>query len=107
MQLRDEYRDQVVANFERIIAIAQVVNEFPLPEQIQSAMISAMIPEVDAVARATAVLFGVLVEESIRNFRRRFGKESIFLKGVQNEFYDNFGIICRSVNQPSFFSTSD
>ena len=37
LQLRDEYRDGVVANFERIMAIAQVVNEFPLPEDIEAA----------------------------------------------------------------------
>ncbi|MFN6464885.1 MAG: DUF4089 domain-containing protein [Nostoc sp. DedVER02] len=32
LQLRDEYRDGVVANFERIMAIANLVNEFPLTE---------------------------------------------------------------------------
>jgi hypothetical protein len=37
LQLRDEYRDGVVANFERIKAIAQVVNEFPLPEDVEAA----------------------------------------------------------------------
>ncbi|BAZ26502.1 hypothetical protein NIES4073_74100 [Kalymmatonema gypsitolerans NIES-4073] len=37
LQLRDEYRDGVVANFERIKAIAQVVNEFPLPENVEAA----------------------------------------------------------------------
>ncbi|NEQ18814.1 MAG: DUF4089 domain-containing protein [Microcoleus sp. SIO2G3] len=37
LQLRDEYRDAVVANFERIKAIAQVVNEFSLPEEIEAA----------------------------------------------------------------------
>lgn len=37
LQLRDEYRDGVVANFERIQAIAQIVNEFPLPENIEAA----------------------------------------------------------------------
>lgn len=37
LQLRDEYRDGVVANFERIMAIAQVVNEFSLPEDIEAA----------------------------------------------------------------------
>ena len=35
LQLRDEYRDGVVANFERIKAIANLVNEFPLPEEIE------------------------------------------------------------------------
>ncbi|ARV61635.1 DUF4089 domain-containing protein [Nostocales cyanobacterium HT-58-2] len=37
LQLRDEYRDGVVANFERIQAIAQVVNEFPLPDDVEAA----------------------------------------------------------------------
>jgi hypothetical protein len=37
LQLRDEYRDGVVANFETIQAIAQIVNEFPLPENIEAA----------------------------------------------------------------------
>jgi len=37
LQLRDEYRDGVVANFERIKAIAQLVNSFPLPEEVEAA----------------------------------------------------------------------
>ncbi|MBD2432285.1 DUF4089 domain-containing protein [Fischerella muscicola CCMEE 5323] len=37
LRLRDEYRDGVVANFERIKAIAQLVNSFPLPEDIEVA----------------------------------------------------------------------
>ena len=37
LQLRDEYREGVVENFERIRAIAQVVNEFPLPDNIEAA----------------------------------------------------------------------
>ncbi|QSJ17911.1 DUF4089 domain-containing protein [Nostoc sp. UHCC 0702] len=37
LQLRDEYRDGVVANFERIKAIAQLVNSFPLPEDVEAA----------------------------------------------------------------------
>ena len=37
LQLRDEYRDGVVANFERIKAIAQVVNEFSLAENVEAA----------------------------------------------------------------------
>ncbi|MHC0061764.1 DUF4089 domain-containing protein [Nostoc sp. UIC 10890] len=37
LQLRDEYRDGVVANFERISAIASLVNSFPLPEKIEVA----------------------------------------------------------------------
>ncbi|KYC36150.1 hypothetical protein WA1_41160 [Scytonema hofmannii PCC 7110] len=35
LKLQDEYRDGVVANFERIRAIAQVVNEFPLPDELE------------------------------------------------------------------------
>ncbi len=35
LQLQDEYRDGVVANFKRIMAIAQVVNEFPLPDELE------------------------------------------------------------------------
>lgn len=37
--LPDEYRDGVVANFERIQVIAKLVNEFPLPEDIEAAPI--------------------------------------------------------------------
>lgn len=37
LELRDEYRDGVVANFERISAIANLVNSFPLPENIEVA----------------------------------------------------------------------
>ncbi|MDZ8035759.1 MAG: DUF4089 domain-containing protein [Nostoc sp. DedQUE08] len=37
LQLKDEYRDGVVANFERIRAIANLVNSFPLPEEIEVA----------------------------------------------------------------------
>ncbi len=36
LQLRDEYRDGVVANFERIKTIAYLVNSFPLPEDIDA-----------------------------------------------------------------------
>jgi Asp-tRNA(Asn)/Glu-tRNA(Gln) amidotransferase C subunit len=39
LHLRDEYRDGVVANFERIMAIANLVNEFPLTEDIEAAPI--------------------------------------------------------------------
>ncbi|AFY57789.1 hypothetical protein Riv7116_5413 [Rivularia sp. PCC 7116] len=35
--LPEEYRDGVVANFERIQVIAKLVNEFPLPEDIEAA----------------------------------------------------------------------
>ncbi len=37
LQLPDEYVDGVVANFDRIRVIAQLVNEFPLPEEIEAA----------------------------------------------------------------------
>ncbi|MDJ0617156.1 MAG: DUF4089 domain-containing protein [Calothrix sp. MO_192.B10] len=37
LQLPDEYVDGVVANFDRIRVIAQVVNEFPLPEEVEAA----------------------------------------------------------------------
>ncbi|MBE9034362.1 DUF4089 domain-containing protein [aff. Roholtiella sp. LEGE 12411] len=37
LQIRDEYRDGVVANFERIRAIAQLVNSFSLPEEVEAA----------------------------------------------------------------------
>jgi hypothetical protein len=37
LPIKDEYRDGVVANFERIKAIAQLVNSFPLPEEIEAA----------------------------------------------------------------------
>ncbi|MDF5706082.1 MAG: DUF4089 domain-containing protein [Nostoc sp. S4] len=39
LQLRDEYRDGVVANFERIKAIANLVNSYPLPEEVEVAPI--------------------------------------------------------------------
>ncbi|MBD2365148.1 DUF4089 domain-containing protein [Anabaena minutissima FACHB-250] len=39
LPIKDEYRDGVVANFERIKAIAQLVNSFPLPEEIEIAPI--------------------------------------------------------------------
>ncbi|MBD2503999.1 DUF4089 domain-containing protein [Anabaena azotica] len=37
LPIKDEYRDGVVANFERIKAIAQVVNSFSIPEEVQPA----------------------------------------------------------------------
>ncbi|NJL81748.1 MAG: DUF4089 domain-containing protein [Richelia sp. RM2_1_2] len=39
LQLSDEYRDGVIANLEKIQTIAKLVNEFPLPENIQAAPI--------------------------------------------------------------------
>ncbi|AFZ00266.1 DUF4089 domain-containing protein [Calothrix sp. PCC 6303] len=35
LNLRDEYKDGVIANFQRIQNIAQIVNEFELPEEIE------------------------------------------------------------------------
>ncbi|AUB40132.1 hypothetical protein COO91_06134 [Nostoc flagelliforme CCNUN1] len=37
LEIRDEYRDGVVENFERISAIANLVNSFPIPEDIEVA----------------------------------------------------------------------
>ncbi|HIK07603.1 MAG TPA: DUF4089 domain-containing protein [Trichormus sp. M33_DOE_039] len=37
LAIKDEYRDEVVANFERIRAIAQLVDSFPLPEDVEVA----------------------------------------------------------------------
>lgn len=37
LQLKPEHRPGVVENFARIIAIAQLVNEFPLPAEIEVA----------------------------------------------------------------------
>ncbi|MBW4612880.1 MAG: DUF4089 domain-containing protein [Desmonostoc vinosum HA7617-LM4] len=37
LRLQDEYRDGVVANFERIMALANLVNEFSLPEDVEVA----------------------------------------------------------------------
>ncbi|MEA5579898.1 DUF4089 domain-containing protein [Nodularia harveyana UHCC-0300] len=39
LQLREEYVDGVVQNFEIISAIAQIVNEFPLPEEVEPASV--------------------------------------------------------------------
>ena len=39
LPIDDDYRDSVVANFEQIKAIAQFVNSFPLPEEIEVAPI--------------------------------------------------------------------
>jgi hypothetical protein len=37
LQIRDEYRDGVVANFERIRAIAQLINSFPISDEVEVA----------------------------------------------------------------------
>lgn len=37
LQLRDEYRINVIENFEKIQVIAKLVNEFALPENIEAA----------------------------------------------------------------------
>lgn len=39
LNLPEEYRDGVIANFERIQVIAKLVSEFPLPEDIEAAPI--------------------------------------------------------------------
>lgn len=39
LEIRDEYFDGVVANFERIRTIANLVNSFPLSEEIEVAPI--------------------------------------------------------------------
>ena len=39
LDLRDEYKDGVVANFERINAIALVVNDFDIPDDVNVAPI--------------------------------------------------------------------
>ncbi|MBD2294988.1 DUF4089 domain-containing protein [Anabaena sphaerica FACHB-251] len=37
LQIKDEYQDEVVANFDRIKSIAELVNNFPLAEEIEIA----------------------------------------------------------------------
>jgi hypothetical protein len=37
LPIQDEHKDGVVANFERIKAIAHLVNAFPLPPEIEAA----------------------------------------------------------------------
>lgn len=37
LPINNEYKDGVIANFERIKSIAEVVNNFPLPEEIEIA----------------------------------------------------------------------
>ncbi|MBE9207023.1 DUF4089 domain-containing protein [Nostoc sp. LEGE 06077] len=37
LPIKNEYRDGVVANFARIQAIAQLVNAFPLPTEVEPA----------------------------------------------------------------------
>ncbi|MDD1416009.1 DUF4089 domain-containing protein [Dolichospermum sp. ST_con] len=39
LEINDEYKDGVIANFERIKDIAEIVNNFPLPESIEIAPI--------------------------------------------------------------------
>ncbi|MBW4479060.1 MAG: DUF4089 domain-containing protein [Tolypothrix brevis GSE-NOS-MK-07-07A] len=39
LRLPDEYRDGVVANFERIKATAKIVNSFELPDDVEAAPI--------------------------------------------------------------------
>ncbi len=35
LDLKDEYRNGVVSNFQKVEAIAKLVNEFPLPEEVE------------------------------------------------------------------------
>jgi hypothetical protein len=37
LPLQPEHRPGVIENFERIMQVAQLVNEFPLPENIEAA----------------------------------------------------------------------
>ncbi|MGL5059836.1 MAG: DUF4089 domain-containing protein [Microcoleus sp.] len=37
LPLNPEHRPGVVVNFERIVAIARLVNEFPLPPEVEAA----------------------------------------------------------------------
>ena len=39
LQIDPEYRLEVVDNFARIMAIAQLVNEFSLPDEIEAALV--------------------------------------------------------------------
>jgi hypothetical protein len=39
LEINDEYEDGVIANLERIKDIAEIVNNFPLPESIEIAPI--------------------------------------------------------------------
>lgn len=39
LEINDEYKDGVIGNFERIKDIAEIVNNFPLPESIEIAPI--------------------------------------------------------------------
>jgi Protein of unknown function (DUF4089) len=39
LPINEEYKDGVIANFEKIKDIAEIVNSFPLPESIEIATI--------------------------------------------------------------------
>ncbi|MTJ47519.1 DUF4089 domain-containing protein [Dolichospermum sp. UHCC 0259] len=39
LPINDEYKDGVIANFDKITDIAEIVNNFPLPEEIEIAPI--------------------------------------------------------------------
>lgn len=43
LQLHPEHRPGVVENFARIMAIAQIVNEFPLPAEVEAAPVFALL----------------------------------------------------------------
>jgi hypothetical protein len=36
LEIHPEYRESVIINFEKIQAIAQLINEFPLPETVEA-----------------------------------------------------------------------
>jgi Protein of unknown function (DUF4089) len=37
LEIKDEYQDGVIANFDKIKDIAEIVNNFPIPESIEIA----------------------------------------------------------------------
>ena len=37
LEIKDEYRNEMIADFEKLISIAEIVNNFPLPEEIEIA----------------------------------------------------------------------
>lgn len=39
LEINPEYRESVIANFEKIQAIAQLVNQFPLPDIVEFAAV--------------------------------------------------------------------
>ncbi|ADI63054.1 DUF4089 domain-containing protein [Trichormus azollae] len=37
LEIKDEYRNEMIADFEKLISIAKIVNNCPLPEEIEIA----------------------------------------------------------------------